>query len=271
MKRAIRARIRLYFLLLGAQLRSEMQYRVSFLAEIAGCFAVTALDFVALVILMTRFRSIGNWTLGEVAFLYGTSTVSFCLAELFVGGFDMFDRWVMRGGFDRLLLRPLGTVFQVVTGAFPLRRLGRIAQGLLALGYSFHLLRPEWHAGHWLFFFVMILGGFLVFCAIFIVGATAAFWTPQTSELTNVFTYGGQFMTSYPMHIYQAWMRSIFTFLIPMAFINYFPALYLLGKRDPFGLPSWTPFVSPFLAAVFLILALMAWRVGVRHYQSTGS
>ena len=102
----------------------------------------------------------------------------------------------------------------------------------------------------------MLVGGALFFMAIFILGATCSFWTPQTAELANIFTYGGQFMTSYPMHIYEAWMRSLFTFVIPMAFINYYPALYLLGKPDPFGLPAWTPFLAPFVAPLTFGVAL---------------
>jgi ABC-2 type transport system permease protein len=56
-----------------------------------------------------------------------------------------------------------------------------------------------------------------------------------------------------------------------MAFINYYPSLYLLDKPDPFGLPAWVPFLAPLVALISLRLALAAWQVGVRHYQSTGS
>ncbi len=68
------------------------------------------------------------------------------------------------------------------------------------------------------------------------------------------------------MYIYEAWLRSSFTFVIPMAFINYYPALFLLGKPDPLGLLTWTPFLAPFIAVGIFRVALAAWRVGVRHY-----
>ncbi len=263
--------VSLYRRLLAAQLRSEMQYRASFVAELIGNLFVTGLDFALVAILLLRFNAIGGWTLPEVVFLYGTSAVSFSLAELLVGAFDNFETWVVRGEFDRVLLRPLPVVFQMLTGAFAARRIGRLTQGLIALGLAFHLLQPAWPPGHWLFFAVTLAGGALFFIAIFVLGATLAFWSPQTHEVANIFTYGGQFMTSYPMHIYEAWLRSLFTFVIPMAFINYYPALFLLGKPDPVGLPDWTPFLSPFIAAAVFSVALAAWRVGVRHYQSTGS
>ncbi len=263
--------LRLYFRLLGAQLRAEMQYRASFIAELFGNLIITGLDFAMVAILLIRFQAIGGWTLAEVMFLFGASSVSLSLAELFVGAFDNFEQWVVRGDFDRVLLRPLPVVYQMMTGALALRRFGRMAQGALALGAALYLLRPAWDAGHVAFFGVMLAGGALFFMAIFILGATFSFWSPQSAELSNIFTYGGQFMTSYPMHIYEAWMRSLFTFVIPMAFINYYPALYLLGKPDPAGLPAWLPFIAPLVALLVFAVAIRVWRVGVQHYQSTGS
>jgi ABC-2 type transport system permease protein len=204
--------LRLYVRLIGAQVRSEMQYRASFVAEITGNLLVTGLDFAMMLILLNRFTAIGGWTLPQVAFLYGTSAVSFSLAELFVGNYDDFDLQVVRGDFDRVLIRPLPISFQMVAGAFPLRRFGRLIQGVAALVLALVWLQPGWTAGQWFFFGVMILGGALFFGAIFILGATSAFWSPQMNEVANIFTYGGTFMTSYPMSIYAVWLRSIFTF-----------------------------------------------------------
>jgi ABC-2 type transport system permease protein len=248
-----------------------MQYRVSFVAETTGTLIITALDFAMVAILLARFRSIGGWTLGEVAFLYGTSAVSFAIAELVSGGFEDFESWVVRGEFDQLLLRPLPITFQMVTARFPTRRFGRLAQGLFALGISLVVLKPSWSIDQLLFFPVMLLGGMLLFMAIFVVGATTSFWSPQAHEAINIFSYGGQFMSSYPMHIYQEWFLTLFTFLIPMAFINYYPSLYLLGKPDPFGLPPFMPFLSPIVAVLAFRLAIALWRRGVGHYQSTGT
>jgi ABC-2 type transport system permease protein len=261
----------LYVRLMGAQLRGQMQYRASFIAELIGNFMITALDFALVAILLVRFRAIGGWTLAEVVFLFGSSSISLALAELFVGSFDNFEQWVVRGDFDRVLQRPLPVVYQMITGSLALRRFGRMAQGAIALGIALVLLRPGWDVGHVLFFGVMLVGGAIFFMAIFILGATLSFWSPQSAELANIFTYGGQFMTSYPMHIYEAWMRSLFTFVIPMAFINYYPALYLLGKPDPVGLPGWVPFLAPVVALLVFGVAVRVWRFGVRHYQSTGS
>jgi ABC-2 type transport system permease protein len=254
-----------------AQARAEMQYRVSFLAELAGSFLVTALDFVALVVLLTQFKSIGGWNLAETALLYGTSSVSFGLAQLAAGALVGFDTLVARGDLDRILMRPLATIPQLMALSYPLRRLGRLVQGIVALAAALIWLQPQWNLAQILFLGVTLVGGAVFFFAILCSAATFSFWSPQTAEIANVFTYGGQFMTSYPMHIYQTWLRDLFTFVIPMAFINYYPALWLLNRDDPLGLPSWVPFLAPLVSILALMASLAFWRLGLRFYQSTGS
>jgi ABC-type uncharacterized transport system permease subunit len=76
---------------------------------------------------------------------------------------------------------------------------------------------------------------------------------------------------SYPMNIYQDWLRTLFTFVTPMAFVNYYPALWLLGKPDPLGLSAWVALLSPFVCLLVLAVGVRMWWIGVRHYQSTGS
>ncbi len=263
--------LRLYLRLASARLRSDMQYRFSFSAQILGNFLITILDFLAIVILLNRFLRIGTWNLADVALLYATSAISFSLAELLMGDFDDFDRLVIRGEFDRVLLRPLGAALQVAAGGFQIRRLGRLLQGLLALAVALALLRPAWGPERWAFLGITIAGGAAIFAAVLIAGAATAFWTPQTGEVVNIFTYGGQFMISYPMSIYEEWLRIFFTCLVPLAFVNYYPTLYLLGKPDPLGLPAWLRFAAPLVAGLALAAALAFWRRGVRQYQSTGS
>jgi len=61
------------------------------------------------------------------------------------------------------------------------------------------------------------------------------------------------------------------TFIVPLAFVNWYPALYLLDMPDPLGLPSWLQYASPAVALLAALAAAVAWRAGVRRYRSTGS
>jgi len=111
----------------------------------------------------------------------------------------------------------------------------------------------------------------VLYLALFALQATLCFWTTEATEAVNAFTYGGRDLARYPVHIFDGWLRRLFLFLIPLGFVVYAPALYLLDKPDPLGLPVLTRFLAPLAALLFALLAAAAWRLGVRHYRSTGT
>ena len=265
--------LRLYLKLISSRIRSQMQYRVSFLLDTAGSFMGNFMDLAALLVMFTQARSLGGWSLGEIAFLYGLSSVSFALHELFQGGFDndVFASYVQHGLFDQMLIRPLPVPFQMLAEYFMLRRLGRMTQGLLAFVLGVALAQPHWMPAKLLYLPVVIAGGALFFLAISIAGCTLCFWTVQSTEVVNIFTYGGTTMLQYPLTIYQEWIQKFFVYVLPMAFINYFPTLYFLDKPDPFHLSLFVPFLAPVVCVVVFLLSLRAWAFGVAHYTSTGS
>lgn len=268
---ATRGELALYLWLLGAQVRSQLQYRASFALQAAGQAMATFVDFVALLLLFHRFPSLAGWSLGEVAFLYGLGGIAFALADMACGGFDNLGPTIQTGAFDRVLTRPVGVFLQTLAGDFQIRRLGRVAQALVALIISLTLVEIEWSALKLLVALSSLLSGVVIFSAIWVIGAAVTFWTVQTSEVTNVFTYGGSELVGHPMSIYSDWLRRFFTFVVPLAFVTYLPALYILDRPDPDGLPRALQFCSPLVAAAFFLLARGAWSLGVRHYQSTGS
>lgn len=119
---------------------------------------------------------------------------------------------------------------------------------------------------------VTIIGGIFFFAGLFIFGSGISFWTVDSLEVMNMATYGGQFLTQYPMTIYGDFLRSFFTFVIPMAFINYYPTLWLLGKPDPFGAPiGLLAVLAPFVCLAMFAVGVALWRHGVHRYTSTGS
>ncbi len=261
----------IYARMVGLRIRSQMQYRVSFVLLTLSSFFATLADLAALIILMTRIPHLSGWTLGELVFLYGTCAISFALTELVFNGFELLPVAIQRGEFDQVMVRPMSAFVQVLTSDFPLRRFGRLSQGAFALALAFQLTPIVWTPAKLLYFPVMIVSGAVIFGAIFVVGGALCFWTVRTSELTNIFSYGGTQLASYPLHIYAEWLRDVVIFLIPLAFVNYFPSLWILDKADPLGMPGFFPFLSPVAAVLAFAAALAFWGFGVRRYQSTGS
>ena len=265
------AGLALYWRLVAAQVRAQLQYRASFVLQVLGQFTANVIGFVALLLLFHRFDNLAGWSRAEVAFLYGLGGLAFGASDMLAGGFDRLSVAIQTGTFDRVLTRPVGVFAQVLASDFQLRRLGRMAQGGLVLGISLAWLDVEWTGLKLLVLVSALVSGILIFGAIWVIGAAITFWTVQTSEVTNVFTYGGEELVSYPMSVYGDGLRRIFTFVVPLAFVTYLPALYILDRADPLGLPPVLQFCSPLVAAAFFVVARGAWALGVRHYQSTGS
>lgn len=263
----------IYGRLIGVQIRSQMQYRLSFLMDLLATFFIAFFEFGSLALVMQRFETIQGWTVYEVALLYGSVEIAFGLMDMFFSGFDpaFFGRFVRKGAFDQLLLRPINITIQVLGAEFATRRLGKIFIGTVIFGLALANVTISWTLFKLFLIPLMIVSMFFFFSGLFMMGATISFWTIESIEAMNVLTYGGSFAMSHPMHIYQNWIRRFFIFVVPAIFLNYYPVLAILDKPDPFNMPSFAPLLSPLVGFGFFGLALLFWQFGIRHYQSTGT
>ncbi len=243
-----------------------MQYRASFLMLSIGHFLGTFVDILGIWVLFDRFKIVNHWTFPEVGLIYGIMNVGFALAEAFSRGFDTFPQIIKYGEFDRLLLRPLSSLFQVAVREVHAMRIGRLLQGLVVLIGSFLYLSLSPLA--LLLIFFSILGAACLFYGLFVIQATLSFWTIEAIELMNVATYGGLQTGQYPISIYAKPFRLIFTLLIPIACVAYYPVASLLQRE---AIPLWLGALFPTAGPLFLYLTCQFWRFGVRHYRSTGS
>jgi len=262
--------LRLYARYAATSVRSQLQYRASVLMSILGNLLLTGVEFFGVWALFDRFGQLRGWQLAEVALMYGMINIAFALSEAAGRGFKNFGAMVRSGDFDRILLRPRGTAFQVGAQQFELERMGRLLQGVAVLAYAVVQLDLLLDGPRLLLLLCTIAGGTCIFTGLFVVQATVAFWTVESLELFATVTYGGAETAQYPMSIYRDGFRRIFTYVIPLAFVSYVPGLAVLGRPERFG-PPWLAWASPLVGLGFLLLCLRVWRIGVRHYRSTGS
>jgi ABC-2 type transport system permease protein len=263
--------VRLYVRYVALSLRSQLQYRASLIMLALGTLLITVIEFVGIWALFDRFGSLRGWTLPEVALLYGMVELTFSLSDAFSRGLDMFPGMVARGDFDRILLRPRSTILQLLGQELALRKLGRAVQGLGVLVWATLTLDVTWSAAKVLLLMAAVAGGVCLFCGIMVLAATLAVWTVEPLEITAAFTDGGACTAQYPLTIYRRWFRRFFTFVIPLACVNYLPGLAIMGRRDPLGTPVPLQWAAPLAGVLFLAVTLQVWRLGLRRYTSTGS
>jgi len=261
----------IYRRLVGSRIRSQLQYRLSFALTVTGNLLLSGLDFAAILVLFGQVDALGDWTVGEVALLYGISCVSFALTDLAVGQLDQLPRMIREGEFDQILVRPLGSLLQVICADVALRHLGRLTQGAVVLLVAVAYVDVTWTASRIAMLLVAIVAGAAIFAGIWVAFSSIAFWLIDSQEVCNAFTYGGNYTAQYPVNIYGRWLRRLVLFVVPLAFVSYFPALYVLDKPDPLGLPEALQFASPAVALITGAAAWLVWRTAVRRYRSVGS
>lgn len=263
--------LRAYRLIAAMWVRSSMTYRTSFAVTVLGNLMVTGLDFVAILLMFSQVDTLGGWSLPEIALLYGLSATAFGIADLVLGSMDVLGGRIRDGSFDTLLVRPAPVLAQVGADHFALRRLGRITQGALVLGWALVSAGIDWTPAKVLLVPVMLISGAAIFSAMFVAGAAFQILAQDAAEVQNAFTYGGTTLLQYPPTVFGKDLVRGVTFMLPLAFVNWVPAAHVLGRPYPIDLPGWTAFASPLVAAVCCALAGLAWRAGLRSYRSTGS
>ncbi|MGA8115960.1 MAG: ABC-2 family transporter protein [Actinocatenispora sp.] len=260
-----------YLRLLGAQVRAQTQYRVSFVLDAVSNSLITVLDVVALLVLFRVTPALGGFSLRETLVMAGLANTAFALADMSVGNIDTMRTYIRTGKLDAVLIRPLGVLPQLVFGDFSTRRVGRVVQGLAVLVIALLVAHVHLTPARTVLVVVAPLAGAVIFGSVFVAGSTVAFWFVESGEFANAFTYGGRDFTFYPVTVYSGWFRNLFAYGLGFVFVAYFPGLAILGRSDPLGTPGFLPWCSPLVAVLAAVLAALVWRTGVRHYRSTGS
>lgn len=249
--------------------RSSLAYPTSFWTLTVSSALITLLDFVGLALMFHSIDLLGGFSLREIALLYGASGIGIGVGDLLIGSVEQIGVHVRTGTLDAMLTRPVPLLVQVCADRFAVRRLGRISQALVVFVYGAGAV--DWTPTRVGVALLMIVSACAIFLSFFIAFSCIQFWTLDATEFANAFTYGGNTMTQYPMTVFPREVLVALTFVVPVAFVNWYPCLYLLGRPDPFGMPSWFAVLSPVVAVGTLTVAGLAWRTGVRHYTSTGS
>lgn len=257
--------------MLGAQLRSQASYRVSFALECLGSAIAQATELVVILALFSQVSSLGGFSVHEVLLIYGLAGTAFAVADFTVGALDELPRYVRTGEFDALLLRPLGTLPQLITADLRLRRVGKVLTSVVVLAYALSIMDIHWTVGRVVLVVLTPVAGCVIFSSVWVMACALSFWFVEGRELANSVTYGGNTLTAYPITVFSTWLRRVLAFGVPAAFVAYYPALAIIGRPDPLGAPGWLGWCGPIVAVATALVAAGVWRVAVRHYVGTGS
>jgi len=262
----------LYLRCAMASIHGQLQYPGTLLSIGIGNLMATATAFVGLWARFDRFGEIQGFVFSEIVLFYGFVQGAFAVASMTTRGFEVFGtEFLRRGDFDRVLLRPRSTVLQLFGHELRLSKAGRLVQGACAFGAAIALLPRSLTIVDTALLAFAFTGAVALFGGLLVIQATLSFWTIESLEALNALTYGGVEAAQYPLSVYQAALRRILFYAVPLAAVTYHPLLIVLRHPDPLGGPAWLGYVSPLLGWAFFVAAIGLWGVGVRRYTSTGS
>ncbi|WP_194924391.1 ABC transporter permease [Catenulispora pinisilvae] len=251
--------------------RSAMQYRASLVLVMVNSLFMGSLELFGILVVFGNVSSIGGFSLPEALYLYGTAQAAFFTSDLLFTGTEYLAVRIRMGTFDSLLIRPVGVLPQVFADQFTPRRLTPMIPAFAALVVGLAKAPVHWTLLRAAMVPYTLLVGVVVFGAVWVLVGAFQIVAADASEVMNSVTYGGQFMTSYPLALYGRNLMLFLTFGLPMAYVNWQPTLYVLNHADPLGTPSFFRFAGPLFAAALWGVALLAWRAALRHHRSTGS
>lgn len=258
--------MKIYFKSLAMHLKGELEYRVNFILSFLSQILVFFTYYFVIIALFTKFDHIKGFTMYEVLLCFAIIQFGFSFNEVFARGIDRFDNLIIRGEFDRLLLRPKNIILQVLCSDSDFVKSSRMIQALIVLVIALCHLDISWNVMRVITLLLMLLSSCVIFFGIFLAAASYCFFTVQGLEVRNVFTDGGKHMAQYPIGVFSKGFVLFFTYVIPYAFVNYYPLLYFLGKRENvlYGF-------TPIFVILYLIPCVFLFYFGMKRYSSVGS
>jgi ABC-2 type transport system permease protein len=260
--------LRIYAKLQILHMRVHLEYEVDFWIGIFGAFLRHIGGFVFVLALFSRIQSMAGWSLWELAFLYALATMPLGLVEVLYDGQWEIKGLVWRGTFDRLLVRPLSPALQVITQTSNIHGMGSILLGAGILIGSISTLRPAWSAGKTLYLACTLISSVLVVGGINYISNCTFFLDPGAQVSFPMLVQNTMDFARYPLELYARAAQLLVTWVLPFAFIAYYPTLLLLDKTPQ---PPLLSYLSPLAGLAVTLAAAWVWKRCVISYQGTGS
>jgi ABC-2 type transport system permease protein len=249
-------------------LKMRMEYRADFFIECLAALMQQAAGLITLIFLFRNFHALKDWTQDDVFFIYGFSLLPMALFDAFAMNFYMFsDKYIVQGELDRLLMRPLSSLFQLIMEGISFDFLADLTLGIVILSSAWRKVGPELSVNTVLYFFAAVLGGWGVLTGVFLSLTSLSFWSEDRTSIMppvyNLFNFA-----RYPLDIYRPFIRILLTWVIPFGFVAFYPSAGLLPRGQMFHhLSVFAPAVGLFM----LSLGAFIWSRGVRRYSGAGS
>src|ERR1700691_3260876 len=245
----------------------RVSYRGDFFISLATSFAATIFALSFVVVLFQKVPQLAGLRFDEVLFLYGFSLIPYGIFNVVsLNLYDFGNNYIIEGKFDRVLLRPISSLFQVLFETFRIESLQEVATGIFCLWWASRHLGLAWTPAKFAMLFFFGLCAAIIYISLFLLLSTVSFWFEDRigvhPPVWNVIAFG-----RYPLSIYSGAVQFFLCWIIPFGLASFYPSVRMLGRTVH---PEYAPLV-PVVAIAFLTLAISLWNIRTPHYASPGS
>lgn len=262
--------LRMYIRLIGISFRGRIQFRADFLVGLVSVITLNAFSLLTIGVVLGQFKAIAGWTLWEIVFLYCLWLLGHSLYSMLFWHIDELEYYLIQGTFDMFLVRPLSPMLQFLGREINYVGFADILVAVSGLVLSTRTLGLQLEGWHFAYLAVIAVSGALIELTLTLMLACIAFWTGRSAASIGTVLTVSFVIQRYPVDMFAQWFRVFVTCLLPVAFLNFYPAQLLLGKVQP-GQPwAWLSYMPPVVALILIGLTAVVWKNGLRQYNSAG-
>ena len=265
-RRSLGFYLKIYFKIMSQDIKSKMSYRADFIISTIGMIATNIAGFISFWIMFTKFPSINGWGYYEMLFLYGFSLIAITPTQCLLDNNWSLRQYVYSGDFIKYCFRPINLFFYYESEIFDVKGLGQLCFGIGTLAYSWHKLALPVTCLMIAKVIIFLITASLFMAAMQNAAAATCFWIQNSFYILDLSLKLKDY-AKYPISIFNPVFRFIFTFILPVAFIAYYPSLVLLRPNEA-GVLSW---LSPLIGILFFYLSYKLWMKGASKYDGSGS
>lgn len=259
--------LKIYMRVASQYLKERMQFRADFVCEIVGMVVMKLFGVASVWVIFQNIHELGGFSFYEMMFLYGFSLMAMSPQQLLLDNAWTLSNKVVTGEFIRYCFRPVSILFYFMSETVDVKGFSQMALGAVVLGIAWKKLAVPVSLPVICMFFLLWLGAVFICMALIILSSTFGFMGGATNAAvflaSDLKEYG-----RYPLTIFNKAFRLLFTCVIPIGFIAYYPSQYFFGRQTG---AAWLTYLSPVVGWVFVWVSVKIWEHFAGLYAGTGS
>jgi ABC-2 type transport system permease protein len=222
-------------------------------------------------VVLNRFRAMGDWDMYQVLFLYALNNLAYAIGATFImGSFGKLSNNIQSGEFDAVLTKPVNPLAYFICRHISAGYTSNYVMGVGVMIYSVMMMDIRITVGSIALIVLMVLCASVISGAMFAICSIPAFWIVRNESLSRLFFSNPRNFINYPISIYTKGIQVLLTFILPYAFISYYPTTLLFNPDNTLFSPILA-YCTPLVAVLVALIGYGFWKIGINSYQSTGS